>query len=297
MVKRIRCHDLQTTAFLITLFAIALFISGCTTAQPTPNTVKETPPPEKMETAESIAQDAPLEISPEKPVEETKPTTPPNSVESLYLEVIGIAYLDPADLQSKNIEEQEPKFIEATGYGFPAPNATNELQKMVTAMEAAHYRALANLAEKHQGLEVHRTAKTVDMAFAEETVNINLSATLSGVSETERNYDEHEAMAMVSLQMMLPIPPAQETPEEMAKRRKTQAETAARLHAAAQLREKVSKVESPTSKVLQDIQYAEALWTSDLICEVKASLRIDSDDQNQNEANIEATKTTSDESL
>lgn len=223
-------------------------------------------------------------IPPEEPDEPAQPETMVIHADPVYLESIGISFLTPVIGPEKPASKQEPEFVEATGYGFPAPGATNALQKMLTATEAAQYRAMANLAEKHSGLDVHRKAKTVDMAFAEETVNINLSASLSGISEVDRNYDEQEKMATITLRMMIPPPSPEVSPEEIALMNRRNAEDTARIHAAAQLREEAGKLDLKSdvliTDLLKDTRYTEAQWTTNNVCEVKASLKVDSSNLN-----------------
>lgn len=266
---KIRYKTYITTSFVLS--ALLFLMSGCESPppQPPPETAAETLPESTVQT--NISDVAEIDL-PEQDIPLPSPQEP------ILLEAIGIAFFDPNIVLQEITPDEESKFIEATGYGFPAPNATNALQKMLTATEAAQYRAMANLAEKHTGLDVHREAKTVDMAFAEETVSINLSGSLSGVSEIERNYNEQESMASITLRMMIAPPSLKETPEEATSRQRQQTETTARIHALVQIREEAAKLQLendlPLEELLKDIQYTLAHWTTDTACEVKASLRI-----------------------
>jgi len=167
----------------------------------------------------------------------------------------------------------------------------------VTATEAAQYRALANLAEKHLGVQVSREAKTVNMAFDQEEVVVKLSGNLKGISEVERSYDEKAEMATVSLKMALepekkPVPREKQLTIEQ---RKARAEAAARIHATALLREKIGEayVEQEirieglemshqearihVEGLLEGVRFSGIRWTSESICEVTATLEVDRD--------------------
>jgi hypothetical protein len=216
-------------------------------------------------------------------------------VEPLRFESIGIGFLEPPKQEAEKERARPEESIEAKGYGFPSSTASNDIQKRVTATEAAQYRAMANLAEMHSGLDVTREAQTVNMAFAGEEVRVTLSGRLKGVSEVAREYDAESEIAMVTLKMSLDPPDRHEKSSQQLteEQRKAQAETAARIHATALLREQIgqSYVEQEihvegiamthqearihVEGLLTGIRFSEVLWTSDRICEVTATLEVD----------------------
>jgi len=271
------------------LLCLLIGASGCAM-------FRSDPAPEPVPVAEPETTDEPVPVG--NATNETQ--TAEGEVETikmLQFEAIGIAFLEQPQPDSEGKDDEAEEFIEAIGYGFPSPTATNAVQKRVTATEAAQYRALANLAEKHLGVEVSREAKTVNMAFDQEEVVVKLSGNLKGISEVERSYDEKAEMATVSLKMALetekePVPRAKQLTIEQ---RKVRAETAARIHATALLREKIGEayVEQEirieglemshqearihVEGLLEGVRFSGIRWTSESICEVTATLEVDRD--------------------
>ncbi len=279
-VLRVKSPNQKLTASLM-LMCLFVFVAGCATSPPAGGVAPE---PDAMETpapgeaVESVPEDA----------EAGRP---------LRFEAIGIAFLEVPEQATENQAAQSGKFIEAQGFGLPSPSAENDAQKRLTAMEAAQYRALANLAEKVLGQEVVREARVVDMAYAGEEVRVNLSGKLKGVSEVVRSYDAETEIATVSLKVAV-------EPEEDSRRmtheqslsidqRKARAVAAARIHATALLREQIGQVYVEqdirvenlemahqeariyVKGLLDGIIFSDARWPSETQCEVTATLEVD----------------------
>jgi hypothetical protein len=278
--------NLSTALIYSTLLCLLIGTSGCAM-------FRSDPDPAPIPVAEPETTDEPIPAG--TATNETQTADEESgTVKPLQFDAIGIAFLEPSqqpDAKSEGGASED--FIEAKGYGFPSPTATNAIQKRVTATEAAQYRALANLAEKHLGVEVSRKAKTLNMAFDREEVVVNLSGSLKGISEVARSYDEKSETATVSLKMALET----EKPEEPLplEQRKARAEAAARIHATALLREKIGEayVEQEiriegmemshqdarihVEGLLEGVRFSEIRWTSDSICEITATLEVDQD--------------------
>jgi hypothetical protein len=296
-------------SLLLNLSSVCMvsLLSGCFTTR---SNSEEPPPPPAPET--NVVQESETSLAPATASEAAGTTETTNAVpdeaqsddQLLRYEATGIAFLESAEKITKAPSTQSDDFVEATGYGFPSPAATTPSQKMLTATEAAQYRAMANLAEKHLGLDVKREAKTSDMAFSSEDVTVSLSGTLKGVSEVSRSFDEEAEIATVTLKMSLEVEEADEkqSPPLTLEQRKARAETAARIHATALLREQIGHtyVEQEiqvngmdltrqmasihVEGLLKNIQFSDIHWTSERICEVTASLEIKTDGEVENAA-------------
>jgi hypothetical protein len=277
-------------------------LSGCST---TGTNSEEPPPPPAPET--NVVQENEISPASVTAIEDAVSSEATNAVpdeaqiddQPLRYEATGIAFLEPAEKFIKDPSTKSNDFVEATGYGFPSPAATTPSQKMLTATEAAQYRAMANLAEKHLGLDVKREAKTSDMAFSSEDVTVSIYGKLKGVSEVTRDYDESGEVATVTLRMDLDPEevPEKQSPPLTLEQRKARAETAARIHATALLRERIGQtyVEQEiqvngmdltrqmasiyVEGLLKNIQFSDIRWTSERICEVTASLEITTDSE------------------
>ena len=281
----------------VAVIGLLVLTAGCSIFRTTPAPALP-PPVSEPEIAEEISAGTTNE-----------PVAAPEMVEqpsALHLEAIGVGFLEPTKQIAENSEPESQSFIEASGYGFPSLNTTNPAQKMHTATEAAQYRALANLAEKYAGVDVSREAQTIDMAFAREEVLVNLSASLKGVSEVSRSYDDTSEIATVTLRMDLEPEVKEIAPEQQPnlEQRKARAETAARIHATALLREKIgqSYVEQKiliedmavshqeasvhVEGLLEGIRFSEIQWTSESICQVTASLELECQQAEQPDADL-----------
>jgi hypothetical protein len=297
---------------LISISSVCMIslLSGCSTTR---TNSEEPPPPPAPET--NVVQENEISPEPVAAIEDAGTSEATNAVpneaqiddQSLRYEATGIAFLEPAEKIIKDSSIKANDFVEASGYGFPSPAATTPSQKMLTATEAAQYRAMANLAEKQLGLDVKREAKTSDMAFASEDVTVSLSGTLKGVSEVSRSYDEEAEIATVTLKMDLrpEEAPEKQNPSLTLEQRKVRAETAARIHATALLREQIGQtyVEQEiqvngmdltrqmasihVEGLLENIQFSDIHWTSERICEVTASLEIKRDEEPENTVTAE----------
>jgi hypothetical protein len=292
---------------LLSLSSVCLIslLSGCSTTQ---SNSEEPPPPPPPET--SVVQEHGISPAPVTATEDATNTVPDEAQadeQPLRYEATGIAFLEPAEKIIKNQSVKSTDFVEASGYGFPSPLATTPSQKMLTATEAAQYRAMANLAEKQLGLDVKREATTSDMAFSSEDVTISLSGTLKGVSEVSRSYDAAAEIATVTLKMNLAPEkvPEKKSPPLTLEQRKSRAEMAARIHATALLREQIggTYVEQEiqvngldltlqmasihVEGLLKNVQFSDTRWTSESICEVTASLEIKTEDEVEKDVTAE----------
>ncbi len=256
--------------------ALLILVAGCSTPPPAE------PPPEPEKVEEPVLVEEPILVEEEIVV----------TNQMVCFEATGVAFMEPPE---RSIQSEE--FIEASGFGLPSPNTSNDAQKHLTAMEAAQYRALANLAEKHFGLDVTREARTVDMAFAGEEVHVRLDGTLSGISEVARSYDTEAEVATVTLRMAIePEEDPQRTAHEQAlsvEHRKARTVTAARIQATALLREKMGQVYVEQDVLVENfitthqearvyvqgllngILFSEARWLSEVSCEVTAAVEMD----------------------
>ncbi len=260
--------------FLLALLFLSVFIAGCST------TKSETPP------------EAPTETASTAPTPEASVPSPETTTNQLiHLEALGVAFLEA---------KQSPppvKSIEAKGFGLPASSAGNAAQKRLTAMEAARYRALANLVEKRDGLEVMRKAHTIDMAFAGEEIRVQINGTLKNVSEVAQDYDTETEMATVTLK--IPLEPETDSTRKKPltlEQRKARAITAARIQATAALREKIGQIYVEqdvlveelilshqqarvyVQGLLEGVSFSEALWLGESRCEVVATLEVNQTD-------------------
>lgn len=212
------------------------------------------------------------------------------------LEAVGIAFLEPEAKAGPTNSVALPATVTATGCGLPAPHAESETLKRMTAMEAARYRALANLAERVLGQEVTRDAEVFDLAFAGEEVHASLSGELKQAFEVSREYDAEKGVATVTVGLaqgdVADTPAAKNRSRA---ERVARAEAAARIHAAALLREKIGQifvkqhiqVENLVMQhqdariyvqgILEGVQYSTPRWPTPNKCEVTAVVVIDQD--------------------
>ena len=269
-----KSREPHLATFLLALLFLSIFTAGCST------TKSETPPEVPTETASTA------------PAPEASAPSPESETNKLiHLEALGVSFLE-------SVQSPPPiKSIEAKGFGLPSSNAGNTAQKQLTAMEAARYRALANLVEKRDGLEVLREAHTVDMAFAGEEIHVRINGTLKGVSEVAQDYDAESEMATVTLKMLLePEPDAMHKKTLTLEQRKARAITAARIQATASLREQIGQIYVEqdvlveelilahqqarvyVQGLLEGVSFSEALWLGESRCEVVASLEVNQTD-------------------
>ena len=245
--------------------------------------------PKQATPVASTAVEEPVLPPPPSGTEETPSSQLPEPSKKLHFQAVGIAFLE-SENETPNSAEA---FVQAEGVGLPAEGTGGGVQKRITALEAARYRALANLAEKLQGLEVTRDAKVVDLAFAGEEVQVNLRGELKGISEVSRSYDEETGVATVVLGVAQDGSRATPLKPLSLGQRKSRAEAAARIHAAALLREQFGKffveqdvcVENLVLKhqearvyvqgLLKGARYSTPRWPSAEKCEVTASLEVD----------------------
>ena len=257
----------HVAAFSLALLFLSVFVAGCSTTK-----LDASPPP----------------AAPPTEAPDADPESATNTL--IHLEALGIAFLEA---------RQSPlpvKSIGAKGFGFPAPHAGTAAEKRLTAMEAARYRALANLVEKRDGLVVSRDARTIDMAFAGEEVRVQIEGQLKGVSEVAQDYDTETEMATVTLKMPLGSEAdsrrtTREKPLSL-EQRKARAIAAARIQATASLREQIGQIYVEqdvlveelilahqqarvyVQGLLEGVSFSEALWLGESRCEVVATLEV-----------------------
>lgn len=266
----IKLLEPRLTACSLALLFLSFLTEGCSTTKPEATPASDTP------------------------VAET-PAPAPERIETnqvIRLKALGVAFLEPKEKTPPPV-----KSIEATGFGLPALDTENDAQKRMTALEAARYRALANLAEKSEGLEVSRDARTIDMAFAREEVHVRIHGQLKGVSEVAQDYDTKTEIATVTLKMPLgPEPDSTHQKPLSLEQRKARAIAAARIQATASLREQIGQVYVEQDVLVEDlilthqharvyvqgllegISFSEALWLGESRCEVVATLVVDQDE-------------------
>ncbi len=229
-------------------------------------------------------------------LETSIPPTP--SREPLRFEATGTAFLQEAGQLSQFTSLGGAEFIEASGRGFSAPNATSSSQKKLTALKAARYGALAGLAEELKGLEVTRVARVQDLVFSGEEVSVTISGIIQGASAVKEHYDPESGLAEVRLRIALDKDGnslqqrAMRSAPASSNKRKAEAEAAARINAAAALREQVGQIfvmqniqvknlkfdnqqaQLDVKGLLEGVRFSTPRWHKDQ-CEVTAVLEID----------------------
>ncbi len=221
----------------------------------------------------------------------------------ITIEGKGVAFLEDATLaMTASSPSTWDVIIEATGKGLPAPHAPTDIQKKFTALEAAKYRAIAELAEKVRGMRVTRTGEVRDMAFAGEKIAIEMSGQIEGVHIVRQTYDEATGLAEVTVRVgmdnngnlvsqgasrLTPL----SLPERMAR-----AEEAARMRAAAAVREQIGEIRveetievrnlimvqhharQHVEGILENVRFSKPEWVSRNQCEVVARVELSSED-------------------
>lgn len=223
---------------------------------------------------------------------------PEQNTSVITIEAKGTAFLEEAGQLSKISIPKWDKFLEAEGIGFPALDATNPVQKKMTALSAAKYRALAKMVESLRGMEVERTSKVDNMVFSSEEVTITLSGLVKGATTVSETYDEASETATVLIRVamdsngnLIPQYANSLAPISIYKR-KAEAEEAARISASAALREKIGEAYLSKRVVVEDLQlkhqetqmivdglvqgarYSEAKWINSIMCVVTASANL-----------------------
>ncbi len=216
----------------------------------------------------------------------------------LQYEATGIAFLRDPGQAIQILDPACVSLLEARSKGLPSLNATTETQKRFTALEAARYRALAELLEKMDGLSVARTATVQDMVFAGEKISVTISGLIKDATVVTEKYDTGEEIAEVLMRVCLDaeknIVPQRTTQIAPASiyQRKAEAETAARIHATASLREEIGRVfvtqiirvkdlELESQQVqlemeglMEGVQFSDIRWLDETRCEVTAVLEV-----------------------
>lgn len=218
--------------------------------------------------------------------------------EPIHFEATGTAVLRDADQPLQNLGPSCATILEGTGTGHPSLNAANETQKQSTALEAARYRALAQIIEKRDGLYISRTAHVQNMVFAGEELSVKLSGVIEDASTVYEKYDADTEVGEVLLRVALDVngqviqQSTVHQPFVSIDRRMAEAEAAARINATAAIREDIGrifvtqvteiknmKVKSQTTQLkmeglLQGVKFSDTRWLDETCCEVTASIEL-----------------------
>ncbi len=187
---------------------------------------------------------------------------------------------------------------DASGRGMPAANAVNDVQKRLTALEAAKYRAMANLVEKIRGIRVEKVTTGENFRLIEERISTVVSGELKWVKIVEQEYDEVAEIATVTLKVgldafgdIVPVKMLPVEPRSLAERR-ARAETVGRMQAVAKLREQIGEVYVGQVLKVQDfvlksqsawlivegmvkgVEFSRPSWPTRHKCEVEARLEV-----------------------
>ncbi len=219
------------------------------------------------------------------------------SSHSSSMHATGVSFLEKADGSTRGLIPDQENSLEIMGKGLASSQAATDIQKRLTAQQAAKYRAMAELVERTRGIHVTREASVKDMAFAEEKVDVQLSGQVEGVMVVREDYDEDTGMAEVTLRVALDkesnvdFPGIKRAPLSLPERR-ARAEEAARINAMAALRREVGQVHVEEDILISDLvmihqnarQYIEGKlenvkfskpeWVTEDKCEVTAKVKL-----------------------
>jgi hypothetical protein len=209
----------------------------------------------------------------------------------------GVSFLEKEDTPSRPFRDNLENSLEITGKGLAATEAATDMQKRLSAQQAAKYRAMAELVERTRGIHVTREASVKDMAFAGEKVHVQLSGQVEGATVVSEHYDENSGMAEVTLSVALDKGSNVGSPGTQLSRlslseRRARAEEAARINAMAALRRKIGQVHVEEDILVRDlvmtrqnarqyiegklenVKFSEPEWVDKNVCEVKAEVRL-----------------------
>ncbi len=119
------------------------------------------------------------------------------------LRATGVAYLAAAPREMGLLPPEAAVVAEGKGVGFPAASATTSGQKRLTALAAARYRALADVAETLHGTHLTKESRVADMAFAGEEIEAKVSGILPQAQVVDSRYDEDAEIAEVTVKVVL----------------------------------------------------------------------------------------------
>ncbi len=195
--------------------------------------------------------------------------------------------------------------VEGTGTGLPAANVVTAVEKKLTALLAAKYGALADLAENLRGMQVARESQVNLFRVTKIAIAIETTGFLEGVKITQSAYDEDTEIAGVTVQIgldsegniipqrLLPIAPLSLTA------RRARAEAAARIDASASLLEQVGEVHvgqvvqvkglilhsqrawAVVDGMIRGAKFSMPTWPTHEKCIVEATLEIGDDEFNR----------------
>ncbi len=220
---------------------------------------------------------------------------------SITLTAIGSSFLEEEGsvtaASARNL--QWDKLLEATGKGLPSPQAATDIHKELTALEAAKYRALAELAEKLRGARVTRISQVRDMAFAGEEVAIEMSAVVAGSHIVRENFDRETGIAEVTLRVGVDAEGNMVSQNNVSRlapislpERKARAEQAARIRAMAALREQIGEIyiaeevlvrdlflvhqhaRQHVEGMIENVEFSEPEWVDRVQCNVEARIKL-----------------------
>jgi hypothetical protein len=214
----------------------------------------------------------------------------------LLFEVEGEAVLEEPGAAAPEAELWWGDYAEETAPGLPAEDAITPAQKMLTALEAAKYRALAALAAQLDGVQVKQESRVLNMQFAGEGVEGRTDATVRGFAVVSAEWDDDSQIAEVTVRSTAgqsgPAGGAGGVAPPSLAIRRIRAEHAARVNAMAKLSARIGEVRVGqevkvrdlvlveqrawlvVDGVLEGAQLSEPEWRGEETCVVKAWLRV-----------------------
>ncbi|MCC5790725.1 MAG: hypothetical protein JJT75_13925 [Opitutales bacterium] len=221
--------------------------------------------------------------------------------EDIILTAIGTSFIEDEGSMSSSSRgnKQWEKLIEATGKGFASSQVSTDFQREQTALEAAKYRAMAEIAEKIYGTRVTRTSTVRDMRFASEEIAVGMTAIIQGSHVVHESFDPETGIAEVTIRVGLDESGhtvskndgLRLVPASLSERR-ARAEQAARVRAVAALREQIGKIHiaeevrvrdlvleqqyarQHIEGIIENVEYSEPEWVDDIQCNVEARIEL-----------------------
>jgi hypothetical protein len=209
------------------------------------------------------------------------------------IEGVGVGFIEP-EVDVNKIDQKETIF-KAEGIGFPSVTAKTNLQKRITALEAAKYRALVALLEKENGVNVSKNVKVVDLVFSGENIQVSTKGTLSGVSLISEVYDAASEVATVEMGLLekkVADSDMTELKKDCQDLKKQKAVVAAKAQAIGNLKTKLGKTYAQqkimvknmelvdqVSKTyidgaLKGVQFSQPRWLNNTMCEITARVEV-----------------------
>ncbi len=117
--------------------------------------------------------------------------------------LLGVLLVFGAGCSAMGGHRHGPLVLEGRGVGLPTADANTPDQQRMTACQAAYYRALADLAGKVYGTHIEQESKVVNMQFAGESLQTDVSGLLDGVEVVSNEYDPKSGMATAVVRVEL----------------------------------------------------------------------------------------------